>query len=283
MISLILKKKYVNVNETQSQTEDDWELMKLFISFPLISLFCCITNGLNIAVFLHSKMKDESFKYLLAKSISNFLYSILMIYSMILYCEECSINKTYASQLYRIMINYYITSCLAIFGHLCEIYVSVYHLLKLTNSSLHSLIPYKINFIVFFVLSVLIYLDELFLYDIMQTKVFLNQTQVYWNQSQAYLNQSQIYLNQNQINVIYSTEKTAFAKSTLGKLLPSIQAMLRVFITTILITILNVLIVYHFHKRFNKRVKIKLKYINTLSKLSLKLNCSVGEVVHTIK
>jgi len=244
MISLILKKKYVNVNETQSQTEDDWELMKLFISFPLISLFCCITNGFNIAVFLHSKMKDESFKYL---------------------------------------INYYITSCLAIFGHLCEIYVSVYHLLKLTNSSLHSLIPYKINFIVFFVLSVLIYLDELFLYDIMQTKVFLNQTQVYWNQSQAYLNQSQIYLNQNQINVIYSTEKTAFAKSTLGKLLPSIQAMLRVFITTILITILNVLIVYHFHKRFNKRVKIKLKYINTLSKLSLKLNCSVGEVVHTIK
>ena len=243
MISLILKK--ITVNQTQNQTVDDWQLMKFFFSFPLISLFGCVTNGFNIAVFLHPKIKDESFKYLLAKSVSNFLYSILMAYNMILYCEECSVNKTYVSQLYRITINYYFTSCLALFGHLCEIYVSVYHLLRLINSKLHSLISYKVNIIVFFVFSVLIYLNELFSYDIMQTQSYLNQTQV---------------------QVIYSTERTIFGKSTLGKMLPIIQAMLRVFITTILLTVINILIVYHFNKRFSKRVKIKMKYLNTLGK-----------------
>ena len=222
----------------------DLELFVPFIAFPILSIFGLFSNIINIIVFMHPKMKDVSFKYLLAISISHLFYCALSIYSTVLYCETCLCNKTYSSQFYKLLINYYFTSCLAIFGHLCELFISMHRYLQLKNLKYLDKIPVKLNFFILFLFSLFIYIREIFAYNILQTQIFVNGTL---------------------INVTYSLTKTEFGNTSAANIIPIVIALIIIFISTVLITVINIGIVYEFHKRFNKRIQLKSKYKAALS------------------
>ena len=233
-----------SLNSTPIILKNDLELLVPFTAFPILSIFGLVSNIINIIVFMHPKMKDVSFKYLLAISISHLFYCAFSIYSTVLYCETCLCNKTYSSQFYKLLINYYFTSCLAIFGHLCELFISMHRYLQLKNLKYLDRISVKLNLFILFTFSLLLYLREILAYNILQTKSFINGTL---------------------IDVTYSLTKTEFGNTSAANIIPIVIALVRIFISTVLITVINIGIVYEFHKRFNKRIQLKNKYKAALS------------------
>lgn len=241
MFELIGKTKNVS---TVPQLNNNIELLAPYLALPICSLFGFISNAINIAVFLHPKMKDKSFKYMLAISVSHFLYSSLMIYAVFILCEDCAENKSYSLQIYKILIHNYFTSCLAIFGHFCEVTISMHRFFTLKNKRTLDRISYKLMISILFILSLLFYLSELFSYDIVSTTHCVNSTGV---------------------ATVYSLAASSFGSLPIGKLLPMIQASIRVFITSILISSINIANLVELKKRFKKRILVKQKHKATLS------------------
>ena len=233
-----------SLNSTPIILKNDLELLVPFIAFPILSIFGIFSNIINIIVFMHPKLKDVSFKYLLAISISHLFYCAFSIYSTVLYCETCLCNKTYSSQFYKLLINYYFLSCLAIFGHLCELFISMRRYLQLKNLKYLDKIPVKLNLFIFFIFSLFFYVRDIFAYNILQTQIFVNGTL---------------------INVTYSLTKTEFGNTSAANIIPIVIALIIIFISTVLITVINIGIVYEFNKRFSKRIQLKTKYKAILS------------------
>ena len=186
-------------------------------------------------------MKEISFKYMLIISYVHFFYSGLSIYNMIIYCEECSLNKMYESQFYKIIITYYFNNCLAMISHFCELFISVHRYLQLKNIKYLDKISLKLMIIIFSIISLTYYSSELFIYDILETRRY--------------------NLNSNSIfEATYSTVNTQFGKTLTARVISIFQAMFRAFLTIVIIPIINIGIIYEFNKRFKNRIKTKLKY-----------------------
>ena len=197
--NLLNENKYSNFSFTPSNENSReisiYNLIPLSL-IPIICLFGVVTNGLNIAVFLNSKMKDPSFKYMLAISIGNFFYNGLLSYGFIIFCEECALNKSYGTQVFKILINNYVASCLAVFVSLVEIYLSIQRYFILINKRyLYNLSCRAVMFMIVSI-SLLYNIPVLFCYDIMSRKTF------------------------DQENIIrsdlYSTKLSEFGKSSIG-------------------------------------------------------------------
>jgi len=116
--------------------------------------------------------------------------------------------------------------------------------LQLKNLKYLDKIPVKLNIFILFTFSLLIYLREILAYNILQTKSFVNGTL---------------------IDVTYSLTKTEFGNTSAANIIPIVIALIIIFISTVLITVINIGIVYEFHKRFSKRIQLKTKYKAVLS------------------
>jgi hypothetical protein len=78
--------------------ESVFETMWPLLFIPSICVFGLVTNLINIAVFLNPQMKDFSFKYMLASSLSDFLYLGLGSYSFMDLCDECPLHNNFLTQ-----------------------------------------------------------------------------------------------------------------------------------------------------------------------------------------
>lgn len=225
--------KNISINQTaDSMQAQNLERLMQLIPVPIFCVLGLITNALNIAVFLHPKMKDVSFKYMLIISISNLVYSVLMSPIMFLFCNGCSLNQTYAAQYIRIINYYFLSFFLQYFISFCELLASFHRYLILRNSSIGHKFPHKLVVSILFLFSILIHLNELFGNKIVQTNY---------------------HLNGSFVNTVYTTERGVFGLSTIGKIIPSIQATLKTIISTGLLTAINIGIVYEFSKKIKKR------------------------------
>lgn len=238
MIWEIINQKYKYSNTTTVLDNDLLDPVEytdiLLILIPIVCLFSVITNGLNILVFLHSKMKDSTFKYMLAISVSNLLYAGLLSYGYIVYCEDCSLSKSYGTQLFKIWIEYYFTSCLAFFSILIEIVISIhrYFLLKNNNNFL-SKTSFKWITPMLLLISLLFYIPVIFTYEIVPVQ--LNDT------------------------IIYSKVRTSFGRTNMGRSFPIIQSLTRIFLSTFILSVVNVANIIGFRQRFKKKIQLKLK------------------------
>ena len=165
---------------------------------------------------------------------------------MVLFCEDCSLNKTYGSQLYRIFIYYYLTSSLAIFSHFCEVFVSLHRYFILKNIKYLEIISFKFIIIILVFLSLVIYLPELFSYKIQLVETYLNETIL--------------------IDLEYKTIDTSFGISKFCNILLTVISLFRIFISTILLSLINIGNVYQFNKRYKKRIIVKFKQKTASSK-----------------
>jgi len=199
-----------------------------------VSIFSIISNLFNIFVFLHPKMKDISFKYMLALSCSNLLYVSVGLYGSILYCETCSISKTYGTQLFKIIIEYFLASCFGLFSILIEIVISIHRYYVLENKhNSNKFLAFKYVVPVLFATTVFIYMPVLFSYEVVPIE------------------------NEN----YFMKQKTQFGKSFVGKSIPIVQSIIRIILSSIVLLVLNIGNLIQFRKRFQSRSNLmRIKY-----------------------
>lgn len=144
--------------------------------------------------------------------------------------------------MYTVLIDDYFTSSLAIFCILLEIFLSLQRYMILTNRKMLTNLSYKIVIPVIFIISLLYYAPFLFRKNILSTTV-------------------NYYSNGTLTTSIksYSLTFTAFGSSTAGKIIPIFLTVLRIFLGTIVLSLINILNALKFRERFNKRLQIKLK------------------------
>ena len=112
-------------------------MSSLFNWYLLIPTFCItgiITNIFNALVFLNPRMKDPSFKYMLAISISEIVYLSSNSFLFVTYCEnDCPINSFYSTQIYSLFIHEYVSRSMAIYNILVDIFLSIQRFMILKN------------------------------------------------------------------------------------------------------------------------------------------------------
>jgi len=102
---------------------------------PTTALLCTLTNTLNVAVFLNSRITGLTHQYLLWKSIFELLIGVVMVFSMLFFCSDCALTRSYLSQVYVI---YLFSACyyfLYYAASFVEVAVTYERLLILKNKS----------------------------------------------------------------------------------------------------------------------------------------------------
>ena len=205
----------------------------------VICLFGVLTNLINISVLSNSKLKDPSYSYLLAKSVVDFIYlSLAFVNQIVNYCFECTWSQTYLVNLYGLAIGVYLMPCLVIFRLLIENIVSVYIYLILSNRvRLINRVSYKLAIFLSFTLSVLFYAQRPF----------------------------SVYIASND-DLVYYYKYTEFRLSRAYRIISIIQSLIRISLAVILLSIVNILNLVRFKKRFKSGV-IRAVFIPKHSKI----------------
>lgn len=203
----------------------------LFSSFIRIIgfIFGIISNSLNICVFLNPKLKETNYRYMLADSITNMSYQALLFIGTIFgFFINISSNQFYFSAFFQISITNYFTSSLAIMRIAIEITLSVQIYCILRNKNWINRVSYKVMLTILGTLCVVIYLFIPFQYNIVQTIAQNGSTQ-------------------------YTPVLNDFGNSSLGKSLAVSVTLFRLFLVSIVLSILNILNAIEFRKRYGIR------------------------------
>lgn len=252
--------KFIVSNESDANfTLSEISELTKFICFPLINFAGVITNIVNIVIFSHKCMKDVSFKYLLVSSLSDCMYTLFASAYFVSFCESFWINFQLEMKIYELLFIHYITSVLAVYCTSIDIVLAIYRYLILTNSSRTTLkLDYKYMLFILLIISCLFYSPVLISSD------FQIQYQIY-------------------NNVIYETYKLvdSFPKWTEIELS---LTMVRLFVDTIVLSVLNVIIAMKYSKRYNTKIYVdsKSKSSITMTTISLKestlIKCNFTEL-----
>ena len=208
---------------------------------PVICTFGCITNLLSIIVLLNSKMKNISYKYILATNLSDLLYLSLNSYTIIIRCNDCPLHFTYFTQWYDIYIVNYFQNCLAIFSIFITIYLSLLRYFKFKNKmKFLKLIHYYLVIGILFLISLVYYFPFLFFNDIIQ---------IHHNSSSSNNNTS--------LFVEYSSIKNTLGSSMYGTITKIILLAIYFILAIFILTFINIIIAIHFKKKYSIRFKNK--------------------------
>lgn len=160
-------------------------------------------------------------------------------------------------QIFKIIIDNYFTSCLAIFVILIEINLSIQRLLILKNTTLCIINQdYKIITFILFLFALIYYLPQLFIQNILSTRyISKNNT------------------NTSMIRVSYSLVNTKFGNSLAGNYIPISLTIIRIILGTIVLTFINIINVIEIKKIFSNKIKYGVRN-NTNSK-NRKINLMV--------
>jgi hypothetical protein len=220
------------------------------IGRAVVTSFGTLTNFLNILVFLNHKLKDTSYKYMLSNSISNFMYLALAFLSTIfMSCTSCVTNKTYFAAFFQAYIAGYCSSVLAFYRITVEILLSFHTYCILINQYWLRVVSYRLYFILLFILSTLIYAYS----------PFNQQIVAIWDP--------------NQFKYVYLALTSNFGISGAGKNLGLVIMFIRLGLVVVVLTLLNVMNVIEFRRRFNNNMqKIGLIQIDTSNKSRANLN-----------
>lgn len=197
---------------------------------PIISLLGILTNFINICIFLNPKLDETSYRYMLSNSITNLLYLVfIFMATFFVGCLNCLSSQTYFAEFYRIFINDYFTSCLAIFRILIDITLSVRTLRVLKNKKWLENISYKWILIFWFLFSLIFYVPVAFAYAIY-----------------SMMSQSPIY---GSIQLFYA-DVNDFGNSLAYVVISNIETSVRLFLAVVVLSTVNVLNVIEFRRRF---------------------------------
>jgi len=222
----------------------DWATRWGYLIIPAICIFGFLTNLTNIAVLLNPKMKDISFKYILATSISDLIYYDLILesYSFFVLCTDCPLHNTYFTQFYDFIIFDYIIPCMAVFCILADITLSLirYSVLKNKNYIQSKNFYLVIGFLL--VMSFLFYSPVLFFKKIIPIQV-INLTEI-------------------TLTTDYTQEKTNLGFTLYATITPILLQTIRGLLAMFVLTGINIMNVIEFRKRYSKRIQNQFIHLN---------------------
>lgn len=157
----------LNFQDLSGANNDAYWLTWLFLAE---SIFGFLTNIVNIAVFSNQRrFKEIRYKFLLVKSIANFLYFMINILSpFCTYCIGCELSITYFGAVYSIYFSLYLSSCLSAFRMFTLLGISIRTHLIMSKQSSPSKYQHILSTTLIFIISFLTYLFIPFAYEIIQ-------------------------------------------------------------------------------------------------------------------
>jgi hypothetical protein len=197
-----------------------------------------LTNSIDISVFLNSRLKEASYRFMLSTSITNVFYLLLAFPDIYLSdCLDLKSSQTYFAAFFQIAIDTYLTSCLAIFRILVDVTLSLHTFRILINKNWFDQISNKHVLVILFATSLLYFAQEPFAYAILE-----------------------VVNGPNNTNHVHLALPNDFGNSLTYKWISILQYSNRIFMAVVVLTIVNVLNVFEFKKRF--RLKINKKSAN---------------------
>jgi hypothetical protein len=224
----------LNENSNNNNSYIDYKGFLLIVALPL-KIFGSVTNMINAIIFKNKIFKDKVFSYIFIHSVAEFFYLFLLIFIQGVQCGnycDVSIQNSLISKLMEVYIDYYITSCLAIFCLLIDVTVCMERVLVVLNTNRCILIKDgspKMILSVYCVISMIYYLPVLFSFRVRRI-----------------------------VNDELYEIKQIIGKNTYNYYLYVVNA-IRGPIFTLILTIFNIIIIVNFRKQMKKKEMIKSK------------------------
>ena len=191
-----------------------------------LSSFGIFTNLINILVFFSSSLKDTTYHYMLVKSFINLIYLIFtFLNAFFIFCSYCPQTLTYFSNLYAIVISFYLSGSLAIMRILIEIAISLRIFNILINRMWLSMISYKVVICTIILFSIVFYAEKPFCFNIIQIPEY------------------------NIFYLVYSD----FGRSKAHQMISIAKEMIRMILTVVVLTIINIFNLVYFRRRYKIR------------------------------
>lgn len=202
-------------------------LKEVEIGLSTLCLIGVFTSMINIFIFWNLRQKDQIYKFYLFSSIADYFY-MLMIAFYVLFscgtpCENLNSKKLYR-HIYMIALDDYLTSCLAIYTILIELFVTIQRYCMFTTKKYFQSHQPNIVMALTSAFSLLFYLPVIFLKKI-------------------------VYLGENSFQIEY----TNFGQSKAGRLIPIILSTIRLSIASILLLVINIFTLIKFQKYLKKK------------------------------
>lgn len=142
-----------------------WLTLLNGIIYALGALF----NFICIVVFFNPRLNDSAYKFMLANSCSEFIYTMISILQLFIYCgSSCASNKqSTPAKIYNLWFEKYLSNCLTIFSAMILIYVSLkqYIFMSSTKKS-HFKIPSSLVIVLLTLASLVFYLPVVFMHKL---------------------------------------------------------------------------------------------------------------------
>lgn len=220
-----------------------------FYILTLISIVGMILNAMCIVVFLQTKIHKNSrgqmFRYLLFKSIFDFLILLLRAVNPILECENCSFSGTYELHIIEFIIGDYLKQIIQLLSMFCHIAADMdrYLVIRNKHTFFNKYLPYQLVIFLFTLFTCSFYVFRLFETDFIVTNQIVKG---------------------NMTILKYKSVDSKFSSTTTYQVLLFIHGLSRDVICVTIILVLNLLILREF-----KIITLRKKNLTRLSSNSI--------------
>jgi hypothetical protein len=192
----------------------------------------------NVIVFLNKKLKNSVYRLLLVMATVDTLYGILVFSLVVTMCaktnpNECSPYLYLAHLLSFIIISEYLTSCLAFFNILLEIFLTVERMCLISNIKIYRYVSVKKICLILLVISLAFYTPVL----------FINRITSSYSTSAGRFN--------------YKLIRTVFGKTTYAKWISIGLNSTRIALVLVVLLILNIIAILKFNAYFERKARLK--------------------------
>jgi hypothetical protein len=205
----------------------------LYIRSVLLPFGAC-ANLINIIVFLSPRLKDQSYRYMLANSAANmFTLSLNFLAIFINSCSPCPTSQTYTA---------------ALLTNICVRFLSpTFTLFRVLSQAVLSLMTYAtlINHRHWF--------DHTFTYKVCLPVLFIFSLVAFGQEPWAYTISQRMINAANNDSIVYSSDKSAYGLSSAGSAWAIGRSFFWFFMATVFLSSLNVIIVIKFRARYDKK------------------------------
>ena len=201
---------------------------------PFIGLFGTAINLTSIISLTKMEVKNRMYKFMLANSATNCLYTFLCSFVFVLRCGYlCSTDKnSFAVVFYDMFFWEYLTSCLGLLISLNEIVMCLQRYSYIANLESFRFENFEVTFAIFVLASLLNYMSRLFSMKIIR------------------------------VDNMYQLVNTSFRATTFGMTLEICASVVRGPLVLVIVVIINILTALKFVEMIKKKRSLKKLILN---------------------
>lgn len=231
-----------SVNNSELRHNDKLGLEPVELVLSSIGLIGILASSFNIIIFWNLRERDQIYKFYFFSSIADALYmtmiSLYVLFSCGIPCENLNGKQLYR-HVYMIVLDDYVTSCLAIYTILIELFITIQRYCMFTTNAILQTQRPKIFMAIICLFSLVFYIPVLFLKKI-------------------------VHLGKNE----YKIENTKFGLSAAGRVIPIVLSSIRLFVASFLLLVINIFTLIKFKKYLKKKKAMK-KFVDVSSQIEI--------------